>query len=97
VEYLYAVNRKRLVVDLNLRNIDIKQWPDADGTEGVWFGLGFGEIVPEIKEYDLMMCQFKYYGENSQQEVECFDRWWDGETKYGEDAISYSMFKMSSS
>ena len=85
-EYIYQTRQKRLVFDVEASGIDSSQW-HSDGKSGFWFAFGFGLISDNDKHYDLMMCEYRYTGKGDEEsEAKCFDRHWDNDEVYENDA-----------
>ena len=51
---------------------------------------------PDDKHFDMAMCEYHYKGFGASNDVECYDRYWDGHEFYKDDTYEDSAYKMTS-
>ncbi len=74
--------------DIEALDIPTAKW-EKDGKQGFWFALGYGLITDNDEHSDLVMCEYKYTGQD-ESEGKCYDRHWDKEEHYEDDTYQES-------
>ena len=71
--YLNEFGTLNLRMKLSIKNFDFSSWSSETGVNGIWLGVGYGEVV--MADSDIVICTLRYYGTASTGQFICTDRY----------------------